>query len=154
MYSDSSALFVKNYTWAGAIHTRSYDWALYLNSTFNSLTVLYSGTLWGTIENITNAGDLNDTLTTIFGITPFKNPDDPSKYVSWVSVLILFIALMFISSLSGYNAALTGIGTGLILVYASVAISGLSAYVTVSLIGIGVFLIIMSILYAYGGRFR
>lgn len=102
--------------------------------------------------NITDITSLNDLITKILGNTPFRNLDPKDdrygQSVSWTAVLVGVIAGIILLSLGQFNAFIGMMGTGIWLCGAPLFISGLPA----SYIAVGIFLISMSIVFAYVWR--
>jgi len=151
MYHSSSTASVKNFTFAGALHNRTYSILLVING---SRTVYFANLVSSEFIAKWSYSVINTTFNTIFGYTPFRKYDNTNgklgrAIVPWVDVIVFVVFCLILFSISGYNAILSGIAGGGWFVFAGAMISGSPAiFVTV-----GVIILVMSFLYAWGGRY-
>ena len=154
MYTGSSTASVKNYTFAGALHNRSYIIDLVINSSNSNFGFSYNIYLVPGIAARWSYAIINATFNTIFGYTPFRKYDNTGgklgrAIVPWVDIIVFVVFCLIIFSISGYNAILSGMAGGGWMVFAGAMISGSPAIFII----VGIIILVMSFLYAWGGRY-
>jgi len=147
IYTNTSLLFVKNFTYAAANQSRPYIWELVIDHNYWSQNQTVRGIILPYISPITTVTRLTEVLDTIFGESPFVDPTT-NVVVGWVYVMLFIVSFILLVTFGNEHAigALASIGTWLM--FAGAVIQGLS----VAIIGVGFFLLCMAIIAALGGR--
>jgi len=144
-YSSAVNTNNNNFSFAGASHSKEY--AVYINLTHKDYARVASIVVWisPTTEEIVTHDYIETIFENIFGELP-GNLDDPSETISWINVIIFFIALIPLSLLGVYNPGFASIGVGIWLLGANYM------FAITALYGVAIFLILMGIIYIFGGR--
>jgi len=151
VYNETSTQYNKNFLYAAADKNYKYKYRIEVNHTVWTSNQSITATIGIGMTPITDITSLEDLLQTIFGNTPLQNLDPRSpnygQKVQWSQLLVGVIAGIIMLSFGAYNAYVGTLGCGMWLCFSFGAIDGIPPQFLL----VGVFLIVMSIIFALGG---
>jgi len=163
-YENISGISNYNFTFACNI-SKSFFWDLYVeidssNDVYDGIYKVSDASMIPGMEPITNVKRISDIFNNTIGLSPFYDVDDTSRYVPWAYLIIFGIAFMVLTTTAKANATLGTLATGLVLIFAGGAVTGMQelytfipdAVNTPFIIAIGIFLVVIAIIASMGGE--